>query len=100
MSKPDLRLDWCSHAAAKYAVEHWHYSKCLPASKSEYIGVWENEKFIGAVTFGCGAGNITKGTLYGLPGMQMAELTRVALSKHETTVSRIVAVALKMVKHR
>jgi hypothetical protein len=25
-SKPVLKLDWCSHAAAKYAVEHWHYS--------------------------------------------------------------------------
>ena len=26
-SKPTLKLDWCSHEAAKYAVEHWHYSK-------------------------------------------------------------------------
>jgi len=45
--KVDLRLDWCSHAAAKYAVEHWHYSKTMPVSKRVNIGVWEGEKFIG-----------------------------------------------------
>lgn len=95
-----LRLDWCSHEAAKYAVEHWHYSKCLPASKSEYIGVWEEERFVGAVIFGCGAGNITKGGIYGLPEMRMAELTRVALAAHKTPVSRIVSIAVTMVKKR
>lgn len=99
-SRPELRLDWCSHAAAKFAVEHWHYSGCLPASKSEWIGVWEGGEFIGCVLFGCGAGNITKGRAYGLEPMQMAELTRVALREHAAPVSRIVRVALRMLRER
>ena len=97
-SKSDLRLDWCSHAAAKYAVEHWHYSRCLPASKSQWIGVWEGGRFVGCVLFGSGAGNITKGTLYDLEPMQMAELTRIALTNHAAPVSRIVRIALGMLQ--
>lgn len=30
--KPELRLDWCSYQAAKYAVEYWHYSQPLHGS--------------------------------------------------------------------
>ena len=45
--KVDLRLDWCSYEAAKYAVEHWHYSKRMPKSKLAKIGVWEDGEFIG-----------------------------------------------------
>jgi trehalose 6-phosphate synthase/phosphatase len=41
MSKPVLKLDWCSHEAAKYACEKWHYSGRVPTSKSARIGVWE-----------------------------------------------------------
>lgn len=54
-SKPTLKLDWCSHEAAKYAVEHWHYSKCMPKSKLAKVGVWEDDRFIGVVMFGVGA---------------------------------------------
>lgn len=95
--KPTLKLDWCSHEAAKYAVEHWHYSGTIPANKSNYIGVWENEKFIGVVIFGLGA-SPSLGKPYGLENFSFLELTRVALNKHLTPVSRIVALAIKMVK--
>jgi hypothetical protein len=50
-----LYLDWCSHEAAKFAVEHWHYSKVIPKSKLAKIGVWEDGTFIGAIIFGVGA---------------------------------------------
>ena len=40
-----LKLGWCSYAAAKYAVEHWHYSKVMPSGKAVYIGVWEEAEF-------------------------------------------------------
>ena len=33
MNKADLKLDWCSYQAAKWAVEHWHYSKTMPVAK-------------------------------------------------------------------
>lgn len=97
--RPDLRLDWCSHAAAKYAVEKWHYSGRLSKGRNVYIGVWEAAHFIGAVIFGIGSGNVTNGERYGLRRTcEMAELTRVALRRHLISVSRIVAIALRMLK--
>lgn len=53
----DLRVDWCSYQAAKYAVEHWHYSKAMPTPPAHYIGVWENAAFVGCVIFGRGSNN-------------------------------------------
>jgi len=93
----NLRLDWCSHEAAKYAVEHWHYSRCMPKSKLAKIGVWEDEKFIGAVIFGVGAtSDLVK--RYELKSEQGCELVRVALTNHGNPVSRINALALRMLK--
>ena len=93
-----LRLDWCSHEAAKYAVEKWHYSKRMPASiqKPVKVGVWEDERFIGAVVFGCGASS-SLGSQFGAGKQQVAELVRVALrSDHKAAVSKIVSIAIKM----
>jgi len=91
----NLRLDWCSHEAAKYAVMHWHYSRLMPKSKLARIGVWEHGAFVGCVIFGVGATpELCKP--YGLQSVHVAELVRVALTRHESPVSRIVAIALKM----
>lgn len=96
-SKPELKLDWCSHEAAKYACEKWHYSKCIPKSKLAKVGVWENKCYVGAVIFGVGAtSDLVKS--YGLLSEQGCELVRVALGRHITEVSRIVAISLKMLK--
>ena len=66
MNKNKLNIDFCSHQAAKSAVERWHYSSALPAGKSVKVGVWENGKFVGVCMFGMGAGNCTDGRQYGL----------------------------------
>jgi len=97
-SRPELRLAWCSHAAAKFAVERWHYSHVMPKSKRNLLGVWEDERFIGAVVFGTGAGQVTNGARYGLPARwALVELMRVALAPdHQTPVSRIVAIAVRL----
>lgn len=96
-AKPVLRVDWCSHEAAKYAVEHWHYSRRMPKSKLAKFGVWEDDRFIGAVIFGVGATpEISKP--YGLASTQVCELVRVALNRHTTPVSRILAVATKQLR--
>lgn len=90
-----LYLDWCSHEAARYAVEHWHYSKTIPKSKLAKIGVWEDGAFIGAVIFGVGAtSDLVKA--YGLRPEQGCELVRVALRSHVASVTRIIAIALRM----
>ncbi len=95
--KVDLHLDWCSYEAAKYAVEHWHYSKCMPIGKLVKIGVWEDKKYIGAIIFGYG-NNQFQGVAYGLVQTQICELLRVALTEHKTPVTKISSIALKMLK--
>jgi hypothetical protein len=92
-----LKIDWCNHAAAKYAVEHWHYSECMPAGKMVKVGAWENGKFIGCVLFSQGANNHL-GTPYGLKMTECCELTRIALTNHATPVTRIVSITLKFLK--
>jgi hypothetical protein len=94
MSLPLLKLDWATHEAAKFAVEHWHYSKQMPVGKCVKVGVWEAGAFIGVVTFNQGA-NRNIGSPYGLGLTEACELTRVALTKHVTPVSRIVAIAIR-----
>ena len=92
-----LKLNWCSHEAAKYSVEHWHYSRCLPVGKLVKIGVWEDSEFIGCVIFARGSTpNISKP--YGLKMTEVCELTRVALNRHKTPVTKILKIALKFLK--
>ena len=93
--KAKLKIDWCSYKAAKYAVQHWHYSRSLPCSKTARLGVWEDDKFIGAIVFAWGANRHLAGE-YSLKMTECAELCRVALAKHETPVSRILSIAVKM----
>jgi hypothetical protein len=97
MSKADLRIDWATHEAAKYACEHWHYSKSLPVGKMVKVGAWESGSFIGVVIFAWGM-NKDLGTPYGLELGECAELVRVALTKHNTQVSRIIALAIRFLK--
>jgi hypothetical protein len=97
--KPMLKLDWCSYEAAKYAVEHWHYSKRMPKSKLNTIGVWEDSKYIGTIIFGYGATPELVNP-YGLTMQQGCELVRVALTNHITPVSRILTIAIKFLKDK
>ena len=95
-----LHLDFCSHEAAKYAVMRWHYCRRMPKSKLVRIGVWEDEKFSGAIIYGLGA-NRHLGCPFGLQGTEVSELVRVALApgrRHPT--SQVVAVSLKLLKRQ
>lgn len=96
-SRPNLKLDWCPHQAARYAVEKWHYSRTLPTGKLVKIGVWENEQFIGCLIFSMGAAPQAHRP-YGIQSREICELTRVALRTHATPVSRIAAIAIRMLK--
>ncbi len=95
--KPELKIDWASHDAAKYACENWHYSKCLPVGKLVKVGAWEDGKFIGVVIFGRGANNNMLKP-FGLEQDDGCELVRIALTKHETPVSKIMAVVIRFLK--
>jgi hypothetical protein len=93
----DLKLDWCSYTAAKYACDHWHYAKAIPRTRLLKIGVWEHKVFVGCVIFNRSANNHL-GQPYGLTQFQCCELVRVAMHAHETAISRIVRIALSMLK--
>lgn len=94
----NLRLDWVGYDAAKYACEKWHYSRRISKAGNNYIGVWEDEKYIGCIIFGIGATN-NIGEPYGLKNIQCIELTRIALTNHKTPVTKLVSIALKLL-HR
>jgi len=94
MGKADLRIDWATHAAAKYACENWHYSGCMPVGKLVNVGAWEGGKFIGVVLFGRGA-TPNLGRPYKLGQDECVELTRIALTAHDVPVSRIASLAMK-----
>lgn len=95
----NLHLDWVGIDAAKYACEHWHYSKCVPAGKMNVLGVWEDEKYIGCVIFSYGSNpNLCK--QYGLIQQKCVELTRVALCNHKNPVTKIVSIAIKMLRKK
>lgn len=97
LEQSKLKIDWASHDAAKFACVNWHYSKCLPVGKLVKVGAWENGKFIGVVLFGRGA-TPNLGSPYGLNQDECVELVRIALTKHETPVSKIAAFAIKWLK--
>jgi len=95
----NLRLDWCSYEAAKYAVMNWHYSKTMPVGKLVKIGVWEDNKYIGVILFGLGGGNSTNGKQYNMKkSHDITELVRVALYKHINPVTKIISIAIKMIR--
>jgi len=96
----DLRLDFCSHDAAKHAVLRWHYSHTMPAAKLVRVGVWEDGRFVGAILYGSGA-NRHLARPFGLKGTEACELVRVALAsgrKHPT--SRCLAISLKLLQRQ
>lgn len=94
-----LRLDWCSNAAAEYAVSHWHYARTLPPGRLVKVGAWEDEAFIGCVVFAQGS-NQYHGKAFGLSMFEVCELVRVALREHVAPVSQIVAIALRFLKRQ
>src|SRR5947207_16000227 len=58
---------------------------------------WEDGKFIGAVVLAWGANRHLAGE-YKLKMTECAELCRIALDRHVTPVSRIISIAVKMLK--
>lgn len=96
-SRPELYLNWATHAAAKYAVENWHYTGKMPVNKLVKVGVWENGEYIGVVIFGMGASAVIH-RQFNVKPTQVCELVRVALREHKTTVLKMLSVALRFLK--
>lgn len=95
--KVDLKLDWATHESAKYACENWHYSKCMPTGKTVKIGIWENDIYKGVIIFSYGANN-NAAKSFGLTQQECCELTRVALNKHSSPVSKLLSISIKFLR--
>lgn len=92
-----LRLDFATHEATKIACEQYHYAAVLPTGKLVKIGVWEDDIFRGVVIFSRGA-SPWLGRRYDLDHTEICELTRIALREHDAPVSRIVSIAIRILK--
>lgn len=95
--RSSLQLRPCSHAAADFAVRRWHYSRCLPAGKMVRYGVHEDGNFVGVVIFSRGA-SVPMFKSWGVQQSEMAELTRVALGDHRTHTTRIISIAIRLLR--
>ncbi len=94
INKTALKVDWATYEASKYACVNWHYSGSMPVGKIVKIGIWENGLYIGCILFSRGSVyNI--GSPYRLGTTEVCELTRIAMTKHSTPVSRILSIAIK-----
>ena len=97
---PELRLDFCSHEAVRFACRRWHYSRKIPVGKLVKVGVWEGGKFIGVILFGDGLLG-PKPTVYGgVDKFKVAEIVRIALREHVHAVSRMISIAIKLLRKR
>jgi hypothetical protein len=95
---PELEVDFCSNADARYACRKWHYNSRFPKSKIESLGVWEDGTFIGTVIFGRGACS-KMGSPFGLDQTEVCELLRIALvDGHKAFVSQILSLAIRKLK--
>lgn len=93
----ELKVDYCSYEAAKFACTHFHYSHSIPASRLIKHGVWEDGKWVGAVLYGKGATPAICSP-YNLSDVQIVELVRIALTNHESNVTEIVSKSIKLLK--
>ena len=98
-SRPELVVDWCSYQAAKYAVEHWHYSGSMPTPPVVRFGCWEDGDFRGVILFSRGS-CLALGRPYGLKTTEVCELTRVALRDHGSYVSEMLGLALRALRNK
>jgi len=94
-----LRVDYCSHKAAKFACENWHYSGTIPPIKNVTFGAWEDGDYTGTVVYSRGV-NGSIGSFVGLNQETAVELTRVALTDHNAPVSQIVSYTINMLSEK
>ena len=92
-----MRLEKASYKAIKYACLNFHYAKVVPA---QYIGfsVFNDDKeWCGVILFGGGA-SANMGKPFGLMYGQYLELTRMALNGKQESTSKVMAVAMRLIK--
>lgn len=93
-----MRLEPASRKAVKYACEKFHYAKVVPAASLAF-SVFEGKEWCGVICFGGGA-SAFMGRPYGLTHGQYLELVRVALNGKQSSTSKAVAIAIRLVRKK
>jgi hypothetical protein len=70
----------------------------MPDPKSAKVGVWENDKYIGCIIFSRGVGSTNISKTLKIKSIEIVELSRVALANHDAPVTRIIAIAIRIIK--
>jgi hypothetical protein len=96
----ELRVGFCSYEAAMFSVRAFHYSRTMPAGKMVRLGAWEGRRFVGVAAIFSRGNTPHIAKPFNLRQSQVCELTRVALGPHDTATSRIVAIALRLLKRQ
>lgn len=91
-----MRLEKASNKAIKYACLNFHYAKTVPTYSIGY-SVFENNIWCGVVLFGGGA-SVNMPAKFNLRNGQYLELNRMALNGKQSSTSKVLSIAIKLIK--
>ena len=91
-----MRLEIASSKAIKYACINFHYAKAVPTYSIGY-SVFENNNWCGVVLFGNGA-SVNMPKKFNLRSGQYLELNRMALNGKQSSTSKVLSIAIKLIK--
>jgi hypothetical protein len=91
-----MKLEKASSKAIKYACLNFHYAKAVPTYSIGY-SVFENNIWCGVVLFGGGA-SVNMPAKFNLRNGQYLELNRMALNGKQSSTSKVLSIAIKLIK--
>lgn len=92
-----MKLEIASKKAIIYSCKAFHYSKSVPTNVFGFSVFNEDATWCGTVVFGSGANN-NIGSPYGLRQGESVELVRMALNGKQGSTSKVLSIALKLLK--
>ena len=92
-----MRLEKASNKAIKFACLKFHYAKAVPTYSIGYAVFNNNNEWCGVVLFGGGA-SVNMPTKFNLKNGQYLELNRMALNGKQSSTSKVLSIAIKLIK--
>ena len=92
-----MKLEIASNKAIVYACMNFHYAKRIPLTVIGFSVFNSLNEWCGVITFGYGA-SANMGKPYKLTHGKYLELTRVALNGKQGLTSKVVSIAIKLIK--
>lgn len=92
-----MRLEKASNKAIKFACLNFHYAKAVPTYSIGYAVFNNYNEWCGVVLFGGGA-SVNMPTKFNLKNGQYLELNRMALNGKQSSTSKVLSIAIKLIK--